>query len=1188
MKTKFSFLVTMLLLWSFTGWGQNVYSPGLGKYLLTTKWNQEYPYNQLIRDSNSVISSKILFIYPSMGCITAATAQVMYYYAMTANNYGLQKFQTSIPANIPGYISERNGWMVPLIQKGTFDWNLMLLYYDWGDNGTDPLTNRNAIAKFYTALVSSGKTDFNSSTDGGTNAVIDENFFGFKEMSTDTSNLQNLLNQGRPVYCMLQGGGGHAVIIDGYYKTSSKTYYHMNFGWGGKDDGYYDITTQQIKKFFNSVGTPDTTQEQSSIYSSLSVSYYIPIPNLEYPAVSKPINLNYDQSGRNLTWTDTSTDNKYNYYKIQYRVKGTLTWIDLYYTKQTTFNIGLDLNSNAYEFQVAEFNYITTSTWSDPYTIDLKACPDNTEPNNNSLQTAPTLSDYVSASIATSNDIDYYKFVLDNTYSTSIDFSTGTKKYNIQILNSTGNPISLTDNQIEEVSMGNILIKRINLALGQGTYYVKVSGNSSSDFSAAICYSISFKKQSGCDPYGNYPFHYSLYVEKSGNYVIGKVEWDDIPGVNNYTIRILDWWIGQKELRIDSIKGNSYNFSLDLTKHETTIRVYQQGCGSFLLCTGGLLVDKTYKYRIDDSDTGISNFSATSNSNKTVTLKWNQNVNPYLQYEIQYKKTSAFDWNSLTIQTVVNGNNSYATPVLSDGTYVFRIRQIKIQNNQYNAYSFSSTFYWAYNWINTGTVTVGNPPTPPTNLVGGYNNAGAGKIYLSWTKSTDTNITGYVIYKNNQPLDSVAGTANTYETSSGLTIGQTYNFTVRAKNSSNAYSDATASLPIILPPAPKIIGKSSNYVILQWTPVPNVIEYSINNQIFDKSKTTDTIKGLSPMTTYRFYVAAKVAGGYIDSQYSDQFTTDFFDLSWFQQLLDLFKKLDLSWMNNFKSANSLSKTATSDITAGDTFTYLAGGAQGAKVMFDWNRINNATGYQLDYRKIGASEWTTVTVPAIAASGNLYEQVVTTDVPSASYAIEWKITAKGDAVDITSGAGENISVLNTPFNLRHTVSGNNAVLSWDAVPQASGYMIEYGASETDLQKLFSAADSITMSDLKERTYMWRVTAMYMNAGGGSISSATMSDPSEFKQNLVVGSMTDISDIAAGQMILYPNPVHDILTVDGLDNTGETVNAIVYDMTGSVVKTVSVKAEGAIRINVSDLPKNSYILSIEGEKLRFIKN
>jgi len=71
-------------------------------------------------------------------------------------------------------------------------------------------------------------------------------------------------------------------------------------------------------------------------------------------------------------------------------------------------------------------------------------------------------------------------------------------------------------------------------------------------------------------------------------------------------------------------------------------------------------------------------------------------------------------------------------------------------------------------------------------------------------------------------------------------------------------------------------------------------------------------------------------------------------------------------------------------------------------------------------------------------------------------------------------------------------------------------------------------------------------------------------------------------------LYPNPVRDILTVKGLDNTGETVNAIVYDMTGSVVKTVSVKAESTIRIIVSDLPKNSYILSIEGKRLRFIKN
>jgi len=75
---------------------------------------------------------------------------------------------------------------------------------------------------------------------------------------------------------------------------------------------------------------------------------------------------------------------------------------------------------------------------------------------------------------------------------------------------------------------------------------------------------------------------------------------------------------------------------------------------------------------------------------------------------------------------------------------------------------------------------------------------------------------------------------------------------------------------------------------------------------------------------------------------------------------------------------------------------------------------------------------------------------------------------------------------------------------------------------------------------------------------------------------------------GEVTLYPNPVHDMLTVKGLDNTGETVNATVYNINGSVVKIFSVKLETTVQINVSDLPKNNYILNISGKKLRFIKN
>ncbi len=48
--------------------------------------------------------------------------------------------------------------------------------------------------------------------------------------------IKNELNAGRPVYAK---GNNHFYLIDGY-NTSNQ--FHLNFGWGGLYDGYYDIT----------------------------------------------------------------------------------------------------------------------------------------------------------------------------------------------------------------------------------------------------------------------------------------------------------------------------------------------------------------------------------------------------------------------------------------------------------------------------------------------------------------------------------------------------------------------------------------------------------------------------------------------------------------------------------------------------------------------------------------------------------------------------------------------------------------------------------------------------------------------------------------------------------------------------------------------------------------------------------
>jgi hypothetical protein len=53
--------------------------------------------------------------------------------------------------------------------------------------------------------------------------------------------LKREIDSTRPVgfYYTDRKGGGHAVVIDGYTVKDAKTYFHVNFGWLGRSDGWY-------------------------------------------------------------------------------------------------------------------------------------------------------------------------------------------------------------------------------------------------------------------------------------------------------------------------------------------------------------------------------------------------------------------------------------------------------------------------------------------------------------------------------------------------------------------------------------------------------------------------------------------------------------------------------------------------------------------------------------------------------------------------------------------------------------------------------------------------------------------------------------------------------------------------------------------------------------------------------------
>jgi chitodextrinase len=168
-------------------------------------------------------------------------------------------------------------------------------------------------------------------------------------------------------------------------------------------------------------------------------------------------------------------------------------------------------------------------------------------------------------------------------------------------------------------------------------------------------------------------------------------------------------------------------------------------------------------------------------------------------------------------------------------------------------------------------------PTTATNLA--VTGTTSSSVSLSWTAGTDNiAVTSYDIYVNGVLKTSVSN-SNLTATITGLTASTTYSFYVVAKdaavNSSPVSNTANGTTTIAIadteiPTVPTnlaVTGSSSSTVSLSWTASTDnigVTSYDVYiNSVFKStvSGTTAIVNGLTPVTTYSFYVVAKDAAG---------------------------------------------------------------------------------------------------------------------------------------------------------------------------------------------------------------------------------------------------------------------------------------------------------------------------------------
>lgn len=232
-----------------TGTFAQLIAPGAGvkesvQPLLKTTWGQNAPYNQYCPQRKN--SSGDLESCP-VGCVALALGQIMKYYNYPETGKGYKSYQ---PFGLSEAISAD-------FENTEYKWELMKdSYVRLGSYKTYTDEEADAVATLlFHAGVSVGTIYAISGSSAFAYANIPRNMvenFRYSEEEiryvsrSDYSKEEwmdlifNELSNGRPIFYSGNSpeSGGHAFVLDGYDATGKV---HINWGWCGSDNGYYDI-----------------------------------------------------------------------------------------------------------------------------------------------------------------------------------------------------------------------------------------------------------------------------------------------------------------------------------------------------------------------------------------------------------------------------------------------------------------------------------------------------------------------------------------------------------------------------------------------------------------------------------------------------------------------------------------------------------------------------------------------------------------------------------------------------------------------------------------------------------------------------------------------------------------------------------------------------------------------------------
>ena len=280
------------------------------------------------------------------------------------------------------------------------------------------------------------------------------------------------------------------------------------------------------------------------------------------------------------------------------------------------------------------------------------------------------------------------------------------------------------------------------------------------------------------------------------------------------------------------------------------------------------------------------------------------------------------------------------------------------------------------------------------------------------------------------------------------------------------------------------------------------------------------------------------------------------------------------------TADTTQWTPIWNFTTTDYLTHVspANNATGISLnpTIDWNSLAGITGYQYQYST--DINFTTTNLFTINSSSSqdilvnlsygtqYYWQVrAFHSIDTSAWSIPWSFTT---LYELTIPP-----TLISPANNAYNISLSGTILEWSSVSGATLYEYQYADNSyftNPVVSTIAGLNSMTGNLLPDNLYYWKVRAL--NGSGFSPWSVIWSFSTEFG--------IEIKDQNADQIFsIYPNPVHDKITIANCDGSQKESHVLIFNMQGQQMMSGQFLNQNKIELDVSALSKGIYLVKIQ---------